>query len=819
MCGVFAMGANGSGFRPCGQRHGLALRDLELHRGQRLGLRELQARHVAEGQRRAERDARAGVVAAHDAGRVVAHGIQALDGLAVGVEHAGLLVGDETGEGADVAHDQPDGVVRAVLQRRHARVGRDVGVALVAVVGLAALAEERVFPGGGGLVELLHGGFEHLRRNADLLGQLADARAALQVAALQVAPDGQRRRRDAAQAVVAQRLVVAQQPRRDLGLALAGLDHRLHEVVVRVAFVGKALALGRDRDHAGLGAVDEVGHHALGAVGARGDRCGHPRGGMRNGAVDAPAHGLGQAQAVAGVGGRRWRVVLLAGGRVREQLLAALHVVGEAAAGQHHAALGRDTHRLALVLHHRARDAVVVDHELGHGRGQPHGNVEVHRGLGQAARQRVAVGQRHAAAVAQHVEEVAGQPLGDVPERGGRLEGPHEVFDLGARAQHHSEHRELGQRRRQLLHARTEFAAVERARDHRAAALLAAGRFGVVVGEHGRHVELHAGVAREEVDGLGAHVEKGADARRVEVRGGLVPHVGQRGAFGLVDALLRGQARARNPQPAARARGGAAEARLLVDHQHLQPLRRRRDGGGHARCTAADDEHIAFKSVLFHLCLSCLCCVRLKLRRSLGSDVDMVKSFSYYQTISHHRLIMTISVETLMAILAPTHIPHAGRPMEKPRRGIQSIEIGTQLLVALGRHVAPMALRDLGKSAGIPVGKAHPYLVSFLKVGFVVQDSAGRYELGPLALQLGLAKLQRLDPIKEASPLIEALASETEQSIAVAVWGNFGPTVVRLEEPIHPLHVNLRTGTVMSLAYTATGRLFAAYLPPKVVEK
>ena len=197
----------------------------------------------------------------------------------------------------------------------------------------------------------------------------------------------------------------------------------------------------------------------------------------------------------------------------------------------------------------------------------------------------------------------------------------------------------------------------------------------------------------------------------------------------------------------------------------------------------------------------------------------MVKSFSYYQMISHHRLAVTISVETLMDILAPTLIPHAGRPMEKPRRGIQSIEIGTQLLVALGRHVAPMALRDLGKSAGVPVGKAHPYLVSFLKVGFVVQDSAGRYELGPLALQLGLAKLQRLDPIKEASPLIEALASETEQSIAVAVWGNFGPTVVRLEEPIHPLHVNLRTGTVMSLAYTATGRLFAAYLPPKVVEK
>jgi len=178
-----------------------------------------------------------------------------------------------------------------------------------------------------------------------------------------------------------------------------------------------------------------------------------------------------------------------------------------------------------------------------------------------------------------------------------------------------------------------------------------------------------------------------------------------------------------------------------------------------------------------------------------------------------------MSVETLIDILsAPAERPEE-HAMEKPRRGIQSIEIGTQLLVALGRHVAPMALRDLGKAAGVSVGKAHPYLVSFLKVGFVVQDSAGRYELGPLALQLGLAKLQRLDPIKEASPLIERLAADTGVSIALAVWGNFGPTIVRLEEPTQPLHVNLRTGTVMSLAYTATGRLFAAYMAPKVIEK
>jgi DNA-binding IclR family transcriptional regulator len=178
-----------------------------------------------------------------------------------------------------------------------------------------------------------------------------------------------------------------------------------------------------------------------------------------------------------------------------------------------------------------------------------------------------------------------------------------------------------------------------------------------------------------------------------------------------------------------------------------------------------------------------------------------------------------MSVETLVAILQPSLVTPGIRMEEKERRGIQSIEIGSQLLVELARHVAPMALKDLAKAARMSTGKAHPYLVSFLKVGFVTQEASGSYELGPLALQLGLARLQRLDPVKEASPLIAALAAETEQSVAVAVWGNLGPTIVRLEEPIHPLHVNLRTGTVMSLAYTATGRLFAAYLPPKVVEK
>ena len=148
-------------------------------------------------------------------------------------------------------------------------------------------------------------------------------------------------------------------------------------------------------------------------------------------------------------------------------------------------------------------------------------------------------------------------------------------------------------------------------------------------------------------------------------------------------------------------------------------------------------------------------------------------------------------------------------------RGIQSVEVGGALLVALAHEGRPLALKDLAQAAGMASAKAHPYLASFIKLGLVAQESeGGRYGLGPLAMQLGLISLQQYDPVRLATPAIETLAAELQQTVAIAVWGNRGPTVVRVAEAPGPVHVSMRHGTVMSLRGTASGRLFAAYLPP-----
>jgi len=157
---------------------------------------------------------------------------------------------------------------------------------------------------------------------------------------------------------------------------------------------------------------------------------------------------------------------------------------------------------------------------------------------------------------------------------------------------------------------------------------------------------------------------------------------------------------------------------------------------------------------------------------------------------------------------------------EDSRQGIQSIEVGVPLLRVLADHGAPMMLRDLAREAGMPAAKAHRYLVSFMRTGLVTQDPlSGRYDLGHFALDLGLASLARLDAVRVATPVLDALGEEIGETVALAVWGNMGPTIVRWVESRRPVTVNLRTGAVMPLLHSAIGLCFVAFFDSPIMQR
>lgn len=75
-----------------------------------------------------------------------------------------------------------------------------------------------------------------------------------------------------------------------------------------------------------------------------------------------------------------------------------------------------------------------------------------------------------------------------------------------------------------------------------------------------------------------------------------------------------------------------------------------------------------------------------------------------------------------------------------------------------------------------------------------------------------------LNAVHLARPVIEDVSRATDRTVGLAVWGNFGPTVIWWVEGSRPLQLRARCGMVLPLLTTSTGRAFAAFSSPERIE-
>jgi DNA-binding IclR family transcriptional regulator len=146
--------------------------------------------------------------------------------------------------------------------------------------------------------------------------------------------------------------------------------------------------------------------------------------------------------------------------------------------------------------------------------------------------------------------------------------------------------------------------------------------------------------------------------------------------------------------------------------------------------------------------------------------------------------------------------------------GVQSLEIGMGILRAMVKGHRAMMLKDIAAAAGMPPSKAHRYLVSLIRAGLVDQDAAtSRYDLGAFALNIGMVAIDRLDRVRLGLAAITELRDRINETTALAIWSEGGPVIVRWERPRRAITVNVVTGAQMNLLNSASGRVFAAWLP------
>ena len=155
-------------------------------------------------------------------------------------------------------------------------------------------------------------------------------------------------------------------------------------------------------------------------------------------------------------------------------------------------------------------------------------------------------------------------------------------------------------------------------------------------------------------------------------------------------------------------------------------------------------------------------------------------------------------------------------PAPKPRSslGIQSIEVGGRLLRAFVATSEATSLTELAAAAGMSPSKAHRYLASFIRIGLVAQTASnGRYDLGPLASELGFNALRRLDIFELGQDAVDALCEATGITSSLTIWTERGPTIIRWSKSRHPVDVSFRLGEPLPVLASANGLIFAAYLP------
>lgn len=164
--------------------------------------------------------------------------------------------------------------------------------------------------------------------------------------------------------------------------------------------------------------------------------------------------------------------------------------------------------------------------------------------------------------------------------------------------------------------------------------------------------------------------------------------------------------------------------------------------------------------------------------------------------------------------------PQRARKASPPRRGIQSVDIGFRVLSVLAAEPEPATLGVIAARADLSPPQTHRYLSSLIAAGVAHQHAASsRYELGPQAIQIGLAALARTDIFGDADSAIADFARETGRTTLLAARGPLGPTIVRWHVGRRPVITSLSVGSVLPLFNSATGFVFLSFMSDDEVDE
>lgn len=149
---------------------------------------------------------------------------------------------------------------------------------------------------------------------------------------------------------------------------------------------------------------------------------------------------------------------------------------------------------------------------------------------------------------------------------------------------------------------------------------------------------------------------------------------------------------------------------------------------------------------------------------------------------------------------------------------IPNLQNACRLMGFLAQAPEGVTLPTLSMELSIPRTTAYRILKT-LELENFVREEGRLFFLGPKLIHLGEAASGDLDIRKVAVPHLRALTEEVDETCHLAVPCEDNSLIVEVSLSTHPLRATSRSGTMVALNCSATGKVFIAYLFDKKLKE
>jgi len=150
---------------------------------------------------------------------------------------------------------------------------------------------------------------------------------------------------------------------------------------------------------------------------------------------------------------------------------------------------------------------------------------------------------------------------------------------------------------------------------------------------------------------------------------------------------------------------------------------------------------------------------------------------------------------------------------------LQVIERALRVLTELAKQ-QELGVSQLAALIGVNKSTVYRILATMKRFGFVAQNpSNGKYSLSIRAFEVGAAVANRFGLLEQASPQMELLAKEFNETVNLAVLDQADIVYLHKIESSEPLRLGLRVGTRVPAHASALGKALLAAAEPQELDK